>query len=233
MGPVKWTSRTHDEFVQEHYDWSEKYNHYTNGDFTRIYNQEFVDKVNEVILTKDGPYYPEVLTTSKRYNNESFFQNNCVKTYVKSVGSVLISLRRGEGETEERASIEIEVTPLVWPDEMYFMLRRVQTLGKRNSKLDNSWDDVLGKLDERIEYIVRERLFDTLQIGGEFGGRKVFSNYEIKYYDRKVYNIDPIYLKEKTKGVYLDWEINSIMKLNSYNLNVVPIEHNDDDVFPI
>jgi hypothetical protein len=223
--PVKWKSKTHDEFSQEHYDWSEKYNHYTNGDFNRIYNPTFVDKVNEVILTKDGPYFPEVLITSKRYNNESFFQNNCVKTYIKRVGSVLISLRRGEGETEERASIEIEVTPLVWPDEMYFNLRRVQTLGKRNNRLDNSWDDVLSKLDERIEYIVRERLFDTLQIGGEFGGRKVFSDYVIKDYSRDGYekNVTSI-----SKGVYLAWENDSIMKLNSYNLNTVTI-YNDPD----
>ena len=225
MEPVKWTSRTHDEFVQEHYDWSEKYNHYTNGEFTRIYNQEFVDKVNEVILTKDGIYFPEVLITSKRYNNESFFQNNCVKTYIKRVGSVLISLRRGEGETEERASIEIEVTPLVWPDEMYFNLRRVQTLGKRNNRLDNSWDDVLSKLDERIEYIFREKLFDTLQIDGEFGGRKVFSDYIIKDYSREGYekNVTSI-----SKGVYLAWENDSIMKLNSYNYNIVPV-FNDPD----
>ena len=230
--PVKWKSKTHDEFSQEHYDWSEKYNHYTNGDFNRIYNQGFVDKVNEVILTKDGPYFPEVLITSKRYNNESFFQNNCVKTYIKRVGSVLISLRRGEGETEERASIEIEVTPLVWPDEMYFMLRRVQTLGKRNSKLDNSWDDVLSKLDERIEYIVRERLFDTLQIGGEFGGRKVFSDYTIKEYDRPQVDWNVGVVKNQKKGVYLSWENDSIMKLNSYSYNIVPIE-NDDDIFPL
>jgi hypothetical protein len=230
MEPVKWTSRTHDEFVQEHYDWSEKYNHYTNGDFNRIYNQVFVDKINEVILTKDGPYFPEVLITSKRYNNESFFQNNCVKTYIKRVGSVLISLRRGEGETEERASIEIEVTPLVFPDEMYFNLRRVQTLGKRNSRLDNSWDDVLGKLDERIEYIVRERLFDTLQIDGEFGGRKVFSDYTIKEYDRTGYDTGVTNIK---KGVYLDWENDSIMKLNSYNYNIVPVQNWDDDEFPL
>jgi hypothetical protein len=222
MEPVKWISRTHDEFVQEHYDWSEKYNHYTNGDFTRIYNQEFVDKINEVILTKDGPYFPEVLTTSKRYNNESFFQNNCVKTYVKRVGSVLISLRRGEGETEERASIEIEVRPLVWPDEMCFMLRRVQTLGKRNNRLDNSWDNVLSKLDDRIEYIVREKLFDTLQIGGEFGGRKVFSDYTIKEYNS---------LTSNKKSVYLDWENDSIMKLNSYNnYNIVPVYNDPDEI---
>ena len=227
LEPVKWKSKTHDEFTQEHYDWSEKYNHYTNGDFNRIYNPTFIEKVNEVILTKDGPYFPEALTTSKRYNNESFFQNNCVKTYVKRVSSILISLRRGEGETEERASIEIEVTPLVWPNEMYFNLRRVQTLGKFNQRLDSSWDDVLIKLDDRIDFIVDERMFDTLQIDGEFGGRKVFSDYELKYYDRTGFDNGVSTMK---KGVYLDWENNSIMKLNSYNYNIVPIENDENEI---
>ena len=225
MEPVRWLSRTQDEFVQEHYDWSEKYNHYTNGDFNRIYNQRFVGKVNEVILTKDGPYFPEVLTTSKRYNNESLFQSNCVKTYIKRVGSLLISIRRGEGDTEERASIEIEITPLVFPDEMYFNLRRVQTLGKRNERLDSSWDDVLNKLDERIDFIVNERMFDTLQIDGEFGGRKIFSDYEIKEYDRTGY----VGLSNIQKGVYLDWKNDSIMKLNSYNYNITPVNYDDDE----
>jgi hypothetical protein len=228
--PVKWKSKTHDEFSQEHYDWSEKYNHYTNGDFNRIYNPTFVDKVNEVILTKDGPYFPEVLLTSKRYNNESFFQNNCVKTYIKRVNSLLISVRRGEGDTEERASIEYDIIPMVWPNKFEFNLNRVQTLGKFNHRLDSSWDDVLVRLDERIFECVD--LFDTLQIDGEFGGRKVFSNYEIKYYDRPQVDWNVGVVKNQKKGVYLDWENDSIMKLNSYNLNVVPIGHNDDE-FPL
>ena len=223
LEPVKWKSKTHDEFTQEHYDWSEKYNHYTNGDFNRIYNQGFVDKINEVILTKDGPYFPEVLTTSKRYNNESFFQNNCVKTYVKRVSSLLISLRRGEGETEERASVEYQIIPKVWPDKMEFGLNRVQTLGKFNQRLDSSWDEAINKLDSKV-YGYTD-LFDTLQIDGEFGGRKVFSDYIIKDYSREGYekNVTGI-----SKGVYLAWENDSIMKLNSYNYNIVPV-YNDPD----
>jgi len=225
--PVKWKSKTHDEFSQEHYDWSEKYNHYTNGDFTRIYNQGFVDKVNEVILTKDGPYFPEVLITSKRYNNESFFQNNCVKTYIKRVSSLLISVRRGEGDTEERASVEYQIIPMVWPNKFEFNLNRVQTLGKFNQRLDESWNVVLIKLDRKI--FDHKDLFDTLQIEGEFGGKKVFSDYIIKDYSRDGYekNVTSI-----SKGVYLSWENDSIMKLNSYSYNIVPIE-NDDDIFPL
>ena len=225
--PVKWKSKTHDEFSQEHYDWSEKYNHYTNGDFNRIYNSTFVDKVNEVILTKDGPYFPEVLITSKRYNNESFFQNNCVKTYIKRVSSLLISVRRGEGDTEERASVEYQIIPMVWPNKFEFNLNRVQTLGKFNQRLDESWNDVLIKLDRKI--FDHKDLFDTLQIEGEFGGRKVFSDYIIKDYSRDRYDKT---VSSISKGVYLSWENDSIMKLNSYSYNIVPIE-NDDDIFPL
>ena len=224
--PVKWKSKTHDEFTQEHYEWSEKYSHYTNGDFRRIYNPKFVEFVNEVILTKDGPYFPEVLLTSKRYNNESLFQSNCVKSYIKRIGSLLISLRRGEGETEERASIEYQIIPLVWPDKIEFNLNRVQTLGKYNHSLDGSWDDVIFKLDERISVMVYEKMFDTLQIEGEFGGRKVFSDYIIKEYDRTGYNTGVTNIK---KGVYLDWKDNTIMNLNSYNFNVVPVQNWGDD----
>lgn len=233
--PVKWKSKTHDEFTQEHYDWSEKYNHYTNGEFTRIYNPKFVDYINEVILTKDGSYFPEVLLTSKRYNEESLFQSNCVKTYIKRIDSLLISLRRGVGEKEERASIEYHIIPLVWENgEFEFKLNRVQTLGKYNHRLDESWNDVLVKLDDRISKMESEKLFDTLQIEGEFGGREVFSNYMIDYYDRVVYNATGT-IGGKSKGVQLKWENDSIMKLNSYNYNVVPVRQNwaDDDEFPL
>ena len=227
MEPVKWTSRTHDEFVQEHYDWSEKYNHYTNGDFTRIYNQEFVDKVNEVILTKDGPYYPEVLTTSKRYNNESSFQSNCVKTYIRRVDSLLISMRRGNGDMEERASIEYRIR---LNNDKSFQLDRGQTLGKRNDRLDDTWDDALFKLDSRIWNLQDDGFFDTLQIKGEFKKRELFSNWGtntvVKYSVTKT--------GKDTTEQQLCWENDSIMKLNSYNYNIVPVHNwDDDDVFQL
>jgi hypothetical protein len=220
MEPVKWLSRTHDEFVQEHYDWSEKYNHYTNGDFNRIYNQEFVDKVNEVILTKDGPYYPEVLTTSKRYNNESSFQSNCVKTYVRRIDSLLISMRRGQGETEERASIEYRITlPSLHNT---FDLARVQTLGKRNDRLDESWNDALIKLDNKIYQY--EDLFDTLQIKGVFKNKELFSDWGTK----EVVRYSVTKTGKDTTEQQLCWKNDSIMKLNSYNYNIVPV-YNDPD----
>jgi hypothetical protein len=150
------------------------------------------------------------------------------------VSSLLISLRRGEGETEERASVEYDIVPLVWSNgDFNFKLNRVQTLGKFNHRLDSSWDDVLVKLDDRISVMEYEKLFDTLQIEGEFGGKKVFSDYEIKEYDRSEFDTG---VTSINKGVYLAWENDSIMQLNSYNYNVAPVRQNwgdDDDEFPL
>jgi hypothetical protein len=41
----------------------------------------------------------------------------------------------------------------------------------------------------------------------------------IKEYDRTGYHTGITHIK---KGVYLDWKNDSIMKLNSYNYNIVP-----------
>jgi hypothetical protein len=112
---------------------------------------------------------------------------------------------------------------MVWPDKTELNLSRVQTLGKFNHRLDSSWDDVLVKLDSRISIMVYEKMFDTLLIEGEFGGRKVFSDYTIKEYNRTGYDIGVTSIK---KGVYLDWENDSIMKL----INIVPIENNGDEI---
>ena len=49
----------------------------------------------------------------------------------------------------------------------------------------------------------------------------------IKDYSRDGYekNVTSI-----SKGVYLDWENNSIMKLNSYNYNIVPVINWDNEI---
>jgi hypothetical protein len=129
-------------------------------------------------------------------------------------------MRRGQGDTEERASIEYRIR--LCSQDNIFELERVQTLGKFNQRLDESWDDALIKLDNKIYQY--EDLFDTLQIDGEFGGRKVFSN--------SVNKEVPLYSVTKTgkdiTEMRLSWENDSIMKLNSYNYNIVPV-YNDPD----
>ena len=136
-------------------------------------------------------------------------------------------MRRGEGDTEERASIEYRIT--LNQIHNTFDLERVQTLGKFNQRLDESWGDALIKLDSRI--FKCEDLFDTLQIDGEFGGRKVFSDSVAK--EVQLYSVTKTG-KDVTE-MRLSWENDSIMKLNSYNnnYNIVPVQNWDDDEFPL
>ena len=48
-------------------------------------------------------------------------------------------------------------------------------------------------------------------------------------YDRKSYGG----VSQIKVGVYLDWENGSIMKFNSYNFNVAPVQNWGDDEFPL
>jgi AAA+ superfamily predicted ATPase len=129
-------------------------------------------------------------------------------------------MRRGQGETEERASIEYRIT--LPSQHNTFDLERVQTLGKRNDRLDESWNDALIKLDDRIYHY--EDLFDTLQIKGEFKNKELFSDWGTKEVVR--YSVTKTG-KDMTEQ-QLCWENDSIMKLNSYNYNIVPV-YNDPD----
>jgi hypothetical protein len=130
-------------------------------------------------------------------------------------------MRRGQGDTEERASIEYRIT--LPSQHNTFDLERVQTLGKFNQRLDESWDDALIKLDNKIYQY--EDLFDILQIDGEFGGRKVFSDWVAK--EVEIYSVT----KTGKNGteMRLSWKNDSIMKLNSYNYNVAPAQMWGDD----
>jgi hypothetical protein len=130
-------------------------------------------------------------------------------------------MRRGEGDTEERASIEYRIR--LCSQDNIFELERVQTLGKFNQRLDESWDDALIKLDNKIYQY--EDLFDTLQIDGEFGGRKVFSDSMAK--EVEIYSVT----KTGKNGteMRLSWKNDSIMKLNSYNYNIVEVRNWVDD----
>jgi hypothetical protein len=131
-------------------------------------------------------------------------------------------MRRGQGETEERASIEYRINLNLKHNT--FDLERVQTLGKRNERLDNSWTDALVKLDSRVfEY---EDLFDTLQIEGVFGNRKVFSDWGTK----EVVRYSVTKTGKDTTEQQLCWKNNSIMKLNSYNYNIVEVQAWDDEI---
>lgn len=201
---IRWNSNTHDEFNDEHYEFSEKYNEYTIGNFTRNYNEVFIKKVEEVILDKDHCYKPQVLLKSVEYNEESSHQSNCVRTYIKRPDSLIISLRR---DNRDRATIEYRITS---PNGKDFDLNRVQTLGRFNNRLDDTWNRSISLLDDRVYSLVDKDLFDTITITSESKINNLTT--EVKTIDRWT-NLKVNELKPKNQYT-LKWSDGRINQIN-------------------
>ena len=170
--PVKWMSKTLKEFNAEHTIWSDKVDFYTTGRYSRQYSNEFVERVSKPIITSDRiTFNPLVLQSSEEYVNESVHQSNCVRTYQNRPSSLIISLRKEDGE---RASIEYR--PSIGTNENQpVIFKRVQTLGRFNGQLDDTWDDAISILDNRLKRISNEVWGNPVAEFVTGGGRKEYN----------------------------------------------------------
>lgn len=158
---LKWKSSNKKEFNTEHLDWSDKWEHYRKGNYERIYPEYFTKYINKPISYKSETYYPVLLSKSTEYNSESFFQHNCVKTYIGRPSAIIISMRKGSPESEERATIEYYT---FLQNNKIVGIKRVQTRGKYNSHLEPDWDEALIELDGRMEDLIRDEKFKTVKL---------------------------------------------------------------------
>lgn len=156
----KWMSDGIDykKFHSEHLDWTERLQHYRLGIYNRIFPQYFLDSIEKEIYG----YFPKILCSSKDYNDESLIQSNCVKGYIGRVSSFIISLRKGNIESSERATLEYRIHYLKNSEQLH--VDRVQSLGKFNTHLDDSWSNVLFKLDEIVLSCVKDKRFELSKI---------------------------------------------------------------------
>ena len=170
--PVKWMSKTLKEFNAEHTIWSDKVDFYTTGRYSRQYSNEFVERVSKPIITSDKiAFNPIVLQSSEEYVDESVHQSNCVRTYQNRPSSLIISLRKEDGE---RASIEYR--PSIGMNENQpVIFKRVQTLGRFNGLLDDSWNDAISILDNRLKSISNEVWGNPVAEFVTGGGRKEYN----------------------------------------------------------
>lgn len=142
---LKWKSFDKNSFNEEHLDWTDKVSKYSNGTYVREYPnimKEDLVKIDDLNFT----YYPILLDSSKDYNKESAIQSNCVRNYIDKLSSIIISLRRDHPESEDRATVEYNITK----KDNFIDIKRIQTRGKFNSTLDESWNGALDKLDKII-----------------------------------------------------------------------------------
>jgi hypothetical protein len=172
---LRWKSTNHLEFREEHLDWSDKIEYYVRGKYYRIYPSKLSELISNQIKLNDNSYFPILLDFSDDYNRESLIQSNCVKTYIGRPESIIISVRKGDIESEERATVEY----VIEKDNSSEIIRckRKQSLGKYNQRLSSEWNEVLSKLDERLSLFVRDDIFDTVKI------KKVCSNGHELYSD--------------------------------------------------
>lgn len=157
---LKWKSvESKPDFRKEHLDWTEKLQHYKMGNYTRHYPEYMYEMISQ---PSHADFHQVLLDTSSNYNDESSYQSNCVKGYIGKPSCLIISVRYGKF-LEERATIEYKLTMnngVVYAD-------RVQSLGKFNQKLEDSWTTVLLKLDKQVLSCVRDKRFETVKITKE------------------------------------------------------------------
>lgn len=164
---IRWSTETIEHFREEHLDWVDMLSFYKNGKYFRVYPDSLIQLMNEPISTNQENYYPILLSSSEEFNQESSIQSNCVKTYIGRASSVLISLRRGSPESEDRATIEYAISK---KENSKVFSERVQFLGKYNTKLAQDWEPILKKLDGIIYNFVKGKQFETVKL------KKILSN---------------------------------------------------------
>jgi hypothetical protein len=161
---IKLSLNSMTEFMMDH-DWlAIKVESYKKGRVERIYNNEFLSYIKPFVSTNGDKFYPMTLTKTDEFNEESSFQNNCVRTYVERPGSFIISLRNET--TGERGTIEYTIVKQNKTDDI--ILERTQYLGRFNRKLEG-WDEVLSFLDKMVESGLKNTTF-TSEI------KKIFQN---------------------------------------------------------
>lgn len=154
-------------FDHEHYELSELLSSYKKGDITRSYGDHFKERIEESIMGMEGvDYYPVLLTNSKEYNEESFVQSNCVRTYIEKPSCLIISLREGSEGSEERITIEYQFRRNE--------ILRVQTLGKYNKNISPRYNAPIEELDHRIKELYRKNILHIPIMVKEFKtGKKI------------------------------------------------------------
>ena len=154
---VTLNAKTIDDFVTEHANWSVLISTYKQGYHVRNYNDKFVDNVQQSIYDFIGiEYHPVLLRSTNEYNEESAYQNNCVRTYVDKCSSVIVSLRNANGD--ERGTIEYYLT--YDPTKKKLNLKRVQYRGQFNKSLPESWNHIMEILDGQVNKALNSETFE-------------------------------------------------------------------------
>lgn len=169
---IKWNAVNIHTFNEEHFRFSELVDHYKYGTYERIYPTSYYDLLQQPIVFEGDVFYPKLLASSEEYNKESSVQSNCVKTYIGKSGSIIVSLRKNNTDSDERATIEFNFIKVGEK----ILVRNPQFLGRFNQMLDKNWIVPRKILNDRVEKLVKNNYFEPPQIKKTFQNGKVLQS---------------------------------------------------------
>jgi len=191
---IKWMSDNDKVmFRDEHFEWTNKLEYYKRGIYKRTYPLEMVESLKSFEV-KGVNHFPILLTETQDYSEETNHQSNCVKTYIGRPSSIIISLRKENEFGENRATIEY----FFKKQNKKLVFKRIQSLGKYNSKLDDEWNLPLKKLDDIVETWTSIPEEDIVKISKECANGMKFSS--DSYFDEDG-NIRWTYNKNKDRSM--------------------------------
>jgi len=179
---ITWKANNIHEFNEEHSKFASRVEYHKKGFYVRIYPKNFTDLIEAPIVTEDDLFYPILIKDTDEYISESTVQSNCVKTYIGNPSSYIVSLRRDDKNSNDRATIEFYLTKF-GTDVPYFRVK--QALGKYNQSLSQIWEPPIQKLLLRFAKSLGNDNFEPVKIEKKFqNGKKLCSD---TYWDEEGY----------------------------------------------
>jgi hypothetical protein len=181
---VKITATNYDDYVKEHSEWSTLVQSYRSGVVTRFYGED--SYLIEKPITHNGEtYYPVLLKTTEQYEGESMVQSNCVRTYSEKPYCFIVSLRKGNVDSDVRASIEFRY----WVDG----IKVVQKLGKYNKGLSEEWLSPIHELEGFANYLYSKGMIKLPEMSKRFPNGKTTKCFAEFKDEDKIRNMYPVW----------------------------------------
>lgn len=159
-------------FADEHYEISQVLGSYKNGIIKRNYGHQIENMIEQSIVSMMGiEFFPVLLKTTEDYNSESIVQSNCVRTYVEKPNCLIISLRNGNKNSEDRATLEYQYRR----NEII----RIQSRSKYNNDVPPSWEQTLEILDYRISKLYKDGKLTLPSLTKEYPNGVVINRYSV------------------------------------------------------
>ena len=159
-------------FADEHYEISQVLGSYKNGIIKRNYGHQIENMIEQSIVSMMGiEFFPVLLKTTEDYNSESIVQSNCVRTYVEKPNCLIISLRNGNKNSEDRATLEYQYRR----NEIV----RIQSRSKYNNDVPPSWEQTLEILDYRISKLYKDGKLTLPSLTKEYPNGVVINRYSV------------------------------------------------------